>query len=73
MRHALTEWRVISAILPRKPHNVPRVDDRRVLNGIFCVLRTGALWRDLPERYGPYAPVTTVSCVGAALASGIIS
>jgi transposase len=24
------------------------------MNGIFCVLRTGAPWRDLPERYGPY-------------------
>jgi transposase len=33
---------------------VPRVDDRRVLNGIFWVLRSGAPWRDLPERYGPY-------------------
>ena len=32
---------------------VPRVDDRRVLNGIFGVLRSGAPWRDLPERYGP--------------------
>src|SRR5260221_12867059 len=31
----------------------PRVDDRRVLNGIFWVLRSGAPWRDLPETYGP--------------------
>ena len=31
----------------------PRVDDRRVLNAIFFVLRTGTPWRDLPERYGP--------------------
>ena len=29
-------------------------ENRRVLNGIFWVLRTGAPWRDLPERYGPY-------------------
>ena len=35
--------------------NKPRVDDRRVLNGIFWVLRSGAPWRDLPERYGPRA------------------
>jgi len=27
--------------------------DRRVLNGIFWVLRSGAPWRDLPETYGP--------------------
>jgi transposase len=32
----------------------PRKDDRQVLNGIFFILRTGASWRDLPERYGPY-------------------
>lgn len=32
---------------------MPRVDDRRVLNGTFWVLRSGAPWRDLPERYGP--------------------
>jgi transposase len=31
----------------------PCVDDRRVLNGIFWVLRSGAPWRDLPETYGP--------------------
>ena len=30
------------------------MDDRRVLNGIFWILRSGAPWRDLPERYGPY-------------------
>ena len=30
------------------------MDDRRVLNGIFWVLRSGVPWRDLPERYGPY-------------------
>ena len=31
---------------------MPRVDDRRVLNGIFWVLRSGAPWCDLPDRYG---------------------
>ena len=35
------------------PRGVPRVDDRRVLNGILWVLRSAAPWRDLPERYGP--------------------
>jgi len=33
---------------------VPRVIDRRVLNGIFWILRSGAPWRDLPESFGPY-------------------
>jgi transposase len=54
-RYDLTdfEWGVIAPLLPNKPRGVRRVDDRRVLNGIFWVLRSGAPWRDLPERYGP--------------------
>ena len=48
------EWNVIQPILPNKSRGVPRVDDRRVLNGIFWVVRSGAPWRDMPERYGPY-------------------
>jgi hypothetical protein len=36
------EWGVIQPMLPNKPRRVPRVDDRRVLNGIFWVLRLGA-------------------------------
>ena len=54
-RYDLTdfEWRVIEPLLPNKTRGVPRVDDRRVLNGIFWVLRSGAPWRDLPEHYGP--------------------
>ena len=56
MRYALseTEWNVIRSVLPNKSRGNPRVDDRRVLNGIFWVLKSGAPWRDLPERYGPY-------------------
>jgi transposase len=44
----------IKPFLPNKPRGVPRVNDRRVLNGIFWVLRSGAPWRDLPETFGPY-------------------
>jgi transposase len=56
MRHALSEIEreFIQPILPTNSRGVPRVDDRRVLSGIFWVLRCGAPWRDLPERYGPY-------------------
>ena len=55
MRYELSdfEWSVIKPMLPDKPRGIPRVDDRRVLNGIFWVLRSGAPWRDLPEIYGP--------------------
>jgi transposase len=41
-------------MLPNKPRGVRRVNHRRVLNGIFWVLRSGAPWRDLPENYGLY-------------------
>jgi transposase len=55
MRYELSdcEWSVIGPMLPNKPRGIPRVDDRRVLNGIFWVLRSGAPWRDLPDIYGP--------------------
>jgi transposase len=55
MRYELSdkESGIIHAMLPTKPRGVPRVDDRRVLNGIFWVLRSGAPWRDLPDIYGP--------------------
>ena len=55
MRYELSdqEWSIIRAMLPTKPRGIPRVDDRRVLNGIFWVLRSGAPWRDLPPIYGP--------------------
>ena len=55
MRYELTdyEWTAIKPMLPNKPRGVRRVNDRRVLNGIFWVLRSGAPWRDLPETYGP--------------------
>ena len=48
------QWFLIEPLLPNKPRGVARVDDRRTLNGIFYILRTGSPWRDLPERYGPY-------------------
>ena len=56
MRYELAdhEWGAIKPMLPNKPRGVPRVNDRRVLNGIFWVLRSGAPWRDLPEAFGPY-------------------
>ena len=48
------EWSVIQPLLPQKSRGVKRVDDRRVLNGIFWRLRTGAPWADIPSRYGPH-------------------
>jgi Putative transposase of IS4/5 family (DUF4096) len=47
MRYELTdyEWTAIKPMLPNRPHGVPRANDRRVLNGIFWVLLSGAPWR----------------------------
>jgi transposase len=56
MRYDLTdfEWSVIEPLLPTDRRGPKPQNNRRVLSGIFWVLRTGAPWRDLPERYGPY-------------------
>jgi len=35
----------------------PYEDHREIVNGIFWVLRSGAPWRDLPERYGSWKTV----------------
>ena len=43
------EWSVIQPLLPDKPRGVKRVDDRRVLNGIFWRLRTGLCGGARPE------------------------
>ncbi|MEA2865139.1 MAG: hypothetical protein QOC84_3095 [Bradyrhizobium sp.] len=55
MRYELSdyEWTAIKPMLPNRPRGVRRVNDRRVLNGIFWVLRSGAPWRDLTAAYGP--------------------
>ena len=48
-------WVVIEALLPAPGRARGRWrDHRQVINGILWKLRTGAPWRDLPERYGPW-------------------
>ncbi len=56
MRYELSDYvlGLIWPMLPNKPRGVSRVDDRRVLIGIFWVLRSGAPWRDLPKSFGPH-------------------
>jgi len=58
------EWDVIAPLLPNKPRGVPRVDDRRVLNGIFWVLREhrGGHCR---KSSAPRRLATTALCGGA--------
>ena len=45
---------ITSSILPKDPRGRPARDPREVLNGILWILRTGAPWKDLPQRYPPY-------------------
>jgi transposase len=67
------EWTAIKQMLPNKPRGVPRANDRRVLNGIFWVLRSGAPWRDLPNECGPYTTCYTASSGGGEPVSGAVS
>lgn len=59
-RHELTDeqWLVVEPLLPVSgAAGRPRVDDRRVINGMLYKCKTGIAWRDLPERYGPWKTV----------------
>ena len=49
------DWALIADVFPPPAATGrPRCDPRRVLDGIFWVLRTGSPWRDLPANSGPY-------------------
>ena len=52
------QWQVLRPLLTSKQRSDgrgrPWRDARAVLNGILWVLRTGAPWHDLPDRYPPY-------------------
>ena len=60
-RHELTDaqWERLSPLLPpqRPKTGRPAKDHRRVVNAILWRLRTGAPWRDVPERYGAWQTV----------------
>ena len=50
------QWELIADLMPHDTRRGGRRwrDHRQVLNGIFWVLHTGAQWRELPDRYGPW-------------------
>jgi transposase len=52
------QWERLEPLLPHPTHHGgkgrPWRPHRRLLNAILWVLHTGAPWRDLPERYGPW-------------------
>ena len=53
-----SEWHILNPLLPDRGDRGPPISDkRRMVNGILWVLRTGAPWRDMPERYGNWNSV----------------
>lgn len=62
-RYELTDeqWAKIEPLLPaQKPRRGrPNTDHRLVVNGILWVLKSGAPWRDLPERYGKVGTISS--------------
>jgi transposase len=53
------QWALIKPLLPEPPRRTdgrgrPWRDARGVLNGILWILRSGARWQDLPDRFPPY-------------------
>jgi transposase len=53
------QWKIIEPLLgemPRRPdgRGRPWRDNRELINGILWILRTGAPWADLPDRFPPY-------------------
>ena len=54
-------WERLQALLPPQKPTIgrPAHDHRTILNGMLWLLRTGAPWRDLPERSGPWRTVAS--------------
>lgn len=61
-RYEITDadWEQLKQYFPERQaveRGRPRKDSRQMLNGIVWIARSGAAWRDLPERYGPWQTV----------------
>jgi transposase len=55
------QWERVRDLLPGKAGDPGRTgrDNRQFVNGVLWVLRSGARWHDLPERYGKWKTVHT--------------
>src|SRR5947209_1638069 len=57
-RHAIqdADWERIKHLLPGQPgrHGKVAKDNRLFVDAVLWIAKTGAPWRDLPERFGPW-------------------
>ena len=63
-RHELSDedWSRVEKLLPAekgRPGRPSGLSNRMFMNAIFYIAKTGAPWRDLPERFGPWQTVHT--------------
>jgi len=58
-RHELSdeEWDRIRELLPQAHGRSSSAGDRNFLNAVIWIAKTGAPWRDLPERFGPWKTI----------------
>lgn len=58
-RHELTDkqWRKLAKLFPSRPGRHAKLGDRNFINAILWVMKTGAPWRDLPERFGSWKTI----------------
>ena len=54
-------WEELQSIIPSRPDRSkggrPPADVRLLFDGMFYILRTGAAWREMPDKYGPWSTV----------------
>lgn len=58
-RHELTDaqWQLIEALMPTGAGRPAVRGNRNFINAVVWIAKTGAPWRDLPERFGPWKSV----------------
>ena len=54
-----SQWRQMEGFLPGRPGSggVTAKDNRKFVNGVLWVLRSGAHWKDLPDEYSNWKSV----------------
>ena len=69
------QWARIEHLLPGRPETpgVTAKDNRLFIDAVLWIARTGAGWRDLPERFGDWITPSSGSTAGPSPAAGSAS